>query len=267
VLGSGRIAAVARSLLNNLSDWALGPIFIAVSVAIALVLLWLVRRFLAGWREAMSGEQVVGVTQMVMTMFALVLAFVIFNLYTAFQNTAENVSAEANSLGALVRDAQAFPLAERRRIDRAVAMYVEAVRKREFAMLRKGREDPEARARLGLLISAVQAYSPVTQSQQAFYRSAADQLSVISGERQKRVEAAESSIPGPLLALIVISALVLLGTSVLIKTHSAAVDIALVVSVAVIIGVGLFTAAILEYPFSGSIAVSSGPFVHAVPGA
>jgi hypothetical protein len=248
--------------LNHVSDWALGPFFIAASVAIALVGLWLVRRFLPGWRKAESGEQVVGVAQMVMTMFALVLAFVIINLYSAFQGAAENVSAEANSLGTVVKDAQVFPSRDRRRIDRAVAAYVEIVRKREFASLRKGHEDPRARGRLALVFSAAEQYSPTNESQRAFYRSAVDQLNAVSVERQKRVEAAESSIPGPLLALMVISGLVLLGTSLLIRTHRADVDVALVVSVAVIIGVGLFTALILQYPFSGSIAVGSGPFGH-----
>jgi hypothetical protein len=257
---------MARSLLNHLSDWAIGPLFIAVSVAIALVGWWLMRRFLPGWREAKSAEQVVGVAQMVMTMFALVLAFVIINLYSGFESAVENVSAEANSLSTLVRDAQVFPAPARRRIDGAVAAYVEVVQKREFMLLRKGREDPEARRNLGLIFSAVQSYSPVAESQRAFYRSAADQLNAVAGERQKRVEAAETSIPGPLLALLVVSALMLLGASLLIKAHRPAVDIALVVSVAVIVGVGLFTALILEYPFSGSLAVSSGPFAHVEAG-
>ena len=257
---------MARSLLNHLSDWAIGPLFIAASVAIALVGWWLMRRFLPGWRQAHSAEQVVGVAQMVMTMFALVLAFVIIHLYSGFQSAGESVSAEANSLSTLVRDAQVFPSAERRRIDRAVAGYVEVVRKREFALLRKGREDPAARGRLALIFSAVQDYSPVTASQQAFYRSAAEQLNAVASERQKRVAAAETSIPGPLLALLAVSALVLLGTSLLIKAHRSAVDIALVVSVAVIVGIGLFTAVILEYPFSGSIAVGSGPFTHVAAG-
>jgi hypothetical protein len=251
-----------RSLLNHVSDWALGPFFLAVSVAIALGALWLIRRWLPGWREAQSGEQVVGVGQMVMTMFALVLAFVIINLYSGFQSAAEDVSAEANSLGTVVRDAQVFPPGARRRIDGAVAAYVKNVRTREFAFLRKGQEDPQARAQLALLFSAVERYSPVKESQRALYRSMVDQLNAVSGERQKRVEAAESSIPAPLLALIVVSALMLLGTSVLIKTHHRDVDVALVVSVAVIVGIGLFTALILQYPFSGSIAVGSGPFAH-----
>jgi hypothetical protein len=37
-------------------------------------------------------------------------------------------------------------------------------------------------------------------------------------------------------------------------------DVILSVSIAVSVGAALVTAAILEYPFSGSIAVSSAPF-------
>lgn len=257
---------MARSLLNHLSDWAIGSIFIALSVAIALLGWWLMRRFLPRWREPHSAEQVVGVAQMAMTMFALVLAFVIINLYNGFESAVESVSAEANSLSTLVRDAEVFPPAERARIDRAVAGYAEEVRKREFAQLREGRDDPEARSRLALIFSAVQAYSPVTEPQRAFYGSVANELNAVAGARQKRVEAAETSIPTPLLALIVVSGAVLLGTSLLIKAHRPGVDIALVVGVAVIVGVGLFTAFVLEYPFSGSIAVGSGPFAHVAAG-
>lgn len=257
---------MARSLLNHLSDWAIGPIFIVVSVAIALLGWWLMRRFLPAWRAAHSAEQVVGVAQMAMTMFALVLAFVVVNLYSGFESAVGSVSAEANSLSTLVRDAEVFPSAERGRIDRAVAAYADEVRNREFALLRKGREDPEARSRMSLIFSAVQGYSPVTEAQRAFYGSVADQLNAVAGARQKRVEAAETSIPAPLLALIVLSGAVLLGTSLLIKAHRPGVDIALVVGVAMIVGVGLFTALVLQYPFSGSIAVGSGPYAHVTAG-
>lgn len=253
---------MARDLLNHLSDWLIGSIFIGGSIGIAFAGWVLVSRFLGGWREPESGDKVVGVAAMVMTLFALVLAFVVVNLDSGYESAAANVSAEASSLGVIIRDAQAFPTPDRRRIDAAVARYAAEVRGREFATLRTGHEDPQARRLLTGLFDAAQSYSPVTEAQRAFYRSAIDRLNAVADDRQKRLEAAETSIPGPLLALVIISALVTLATTLLLKTHLGAVDIALVASVAVIVGAGLFTALILEYPFSGSIAVSSGPFVQ-----
>jgi hypothetical protein len=68
--------------------------------------------------------------------------------------------------------------------------------------------------------------------------------------------------------MILLAVLTLL-TSVLIRTHQLAIDLVLVVFVAIVVGGGFVTAAVLEYPFSGSIAVSSeayesGPLAHVV---
>lgn len=65
---------------------------------------------------------------------------------------------------------------------------------------------------------------------------------------------------------MIVSALVTLATTLLLKTHHTGLDLALVMSVTLIVGLGVFTAAILEYPFSGGIAVSSAPFAKAVVG-
>ncbi len=257
---------MGRDLLNHVSDWALGLLLIAGAIVVALAASMLVRRFLSGWRDAHSSQTIVGIAAMAMTLFALVLAFVVVNLYSGYVSAADHVSAEASSLRTLVRDVQAFPRAERARINQAVTAYVIEVRDREFPMLRMGHEDIEARRRLTTLYRTIQSYSPATESQSAFYQSATDQLETITTDRQQRVEAAETSIPGPLLALMIITGLVTLATTVLIKTHSNGVDLVLLASVAVIVGAGMFTAVILEYPFSGSIAVSSGPFEHATAG-
>jgi Protein of unknown function (DUF4239) len=257
---------VGRDLLNHLSDWVLGLLLIGSAIALALVGLMLVRRFLSAWRDVETSQTVVGVAAMAMTLFALVLAFVVVNLYTGYVSAADSVSAEAGSLRTLVRDAQVFPVAERMAIRRVVADYVTEVRKREFPMLRHGREDFHARRLLTDLFATVQSYSPATESQRTFYQSATDQLDSITDDRLKRIEAAESSIPGPLLALMIITALVTLATTLLLTTHHNGVDIAVVTSVAVIVAAGIFTALILEYPFSGSIAVSSAPFASTTAG-
>jgi len=155
---------MTRYLLNNVSDWVLASLFIAASIAVALGGWALVRRFLPGWQDAESAGTVVGITAMLMTVFALVLACVIVNLYSGYVSAEDNVSAEASSLRALVRTAGAFPAAQRWRVNRAVAEYVTEVRDREFALLRTGQPDP-ARLRLSALFAALQDYSPATEVQ------------------------------------------------------------------------------------------------------
>jgi hypothetical protein len=75
-----RATGMARDLLNHWPDSVLGVVFIGGSVILTLGGLALVRRFLPGWRVVDSVDHVIGVAAMVMTLFALILAFVLFNL-------------------------------------------------------------------------------------------------------------------------------------------------------------------------------------------
>jgi Ca2+/Na+ antiporter len=253
-------AAVTREVLNDLPDWAIGLIFVGGTLIVVLVGFVLVSRLLPAWRAERSAQVLGGIAAMVMTMFAVLLAFVIVNLYNSYNSAVNNVAAEATALTELVQDAQVFPPAVRRKIERAVAQYVVEIRRNEFRTLRAGHAAPRAQPLLGNVHEVVQSYSPVTTAQQTFYGAINEQLRTIVRERESRLDAAETSIPKPLLYLMILLAVLTLGITLLIVTHARAVDVAIIVTVAIVISSGLFTAEILQYPFSGTIAVNSEPF-------
>jgi Ca2+/Na+ antiporter len=252
--------AVTRVVLNDLPDWAIGLILVGGTLIVVLAGVVLVNRVLPAWRAERSAQVIAGVAAMVMTMFAVLLAFVIVNLYNSYTSAVDNVAAEATSLTELVQDAGAFPPMARRRIGRAVAQYVVEIRRDEFRMLRAGHSDPRAQRLLANISEAVQGYSPVTTAQQTFYTAVSEELHTLVSERESRLDAAETSIPKPLLYLIILLAVLTLAVTLLIETHNRAVDVAIVVTVAIVISSGLFTAEILQYPFSGTVAVNSEPF-------
>jgi cytochrome bd-type quinol oxidase subunit 2 len=253
-------AAVTRDPQNDLPDWAIGLIFVVGTLLLALSGFALVNRLLPAWRDERSNQVIGGVAAMVMTMFAVLVAFVIVNLYNSYNGAVDNVAAEATSLTELLEDTDSFPPAARSRVERAIAEYVEEVRTREFNTLHHGRADPRAQQLLANIHAAVQSFSPVTTAQQTFYSSANELLHMVVSERESRLDAAETAIPKPLLYLMILLAVLTLAMTVLIVTHLKGVDLAIVVTVAVVISSGLFTAEILQYPFSGTIAVSSDPF-------
>ncbi len=257
---------MTRQLLNDLPDWVLGLIMVAGTIIITLVALALVIRFLPAWRSERSNQVVAGIAAMVMTMFAVLLAFEIVNLYNSYDNATNNVAAEATSLTELVQDAHGFPADVQHRIRRAVADYVVEVRAREFGLLRVGRSDPRAQELIANMFAAVESYSPTTPAQQAFYGSATGQLHTIIDQRESRLDAAETAIPGPLLWLLILLAILTLAMSLFIEVHYRPLDVAIVVTLAIVISAGFLTAAILQYPFSGSIAVNSEPFNSGVLG-
>jgi Protein of unknown function (DUF4239) len=236
----------------------LAVVFVGGVVILAVGASVLVSRRLASWRSRSAAEVILGVSAMAMTLFALVLAFVVVNLYDDYTSASGDVTDEANALGAIVQNARAFPAPDRRSINRAVATYVREVRTREFETLADGEHDPVADARALAIVAAVQAYEPRTATQ-TNYGAAADQLNVFLGERDNRVAKAGTEIPVPLLGLLVFLAITTITVSLFIQTHRASVDMAIVVVVSVIVGSGLLTAMILQYPYSGAIAVKSDP--------
>ena len=186
---------MVRDLLNAVPEWALALAFIGAIVALALGAFRLVCHFLARWRDQGSVEGVLGLAAMVMTLFALVLAFVVVNLYSDYTSASSDVTDEANVLGAIVQDARAFPDADRLAVERAIARYTAEVRDHEFDTLAEGRSDPHANALVVGIVEALQAYAPQTETQKTFYGAATDQLNTFLAERENRVAKAETSIP------------------------------------------------------------------------
>jgi hypothetical protein len=247
-----------RALLNALPDWALILVFVTVALLVGFGALTLaLRTGLLAWRDEASSQVVASITAIALTFFALVLALVLVDLYANYKDASGNVTNEANSLIKVVQDADAFPPAREEAVRRAVQSYVKEIRDHEFPALRDGRKEERSPAELLRISVALRGYTPRTQTQISFYNSAVSQVNALVGERNNRVNSADSFVPGALKILLLVLAAVSLGTTVFLKTHHRGLDGALVLSVSVIVGLSLVTVLILEYPFSGSIAVSS----------
>jgi hypothetical protein len=254
---------MSRELLNGMPDWALSLMFVAIAIAVTLAMLFVVRRVAPRWRDEESSDKVVGVAAMVMTLFALVLAFVIVNLYNGYESASADVNGEANSLSEFSTDVHNFPAREQKELNFAIARYVKEVRGREFPLLRDGRPDPHAQTYLNTMIETLHHFPPKSPADTAFYQSAATDLDQLATVRNERIDAAEASIPPPLLGLLIFLALLTLLTTVLVRTRDFSLDLVLCLCMAAVVGAGMVTASILEYPYSGTIAVSSSPFERA----
>ena len=86
--------------------------------------------------------------------------------------------------------ADSRPVAQAR-LDRAIGRYVAEVH-REFRALRNGHPDPRAEGELADIFHALESYTPRTFTQEQFYVSATEQVHTIVGERESRIDAAET---------------------------------------------------------------------------
>lgn len=242
-------------------DWALFVLIVGCVVIGALIGLFLTRKYLAHWRTTVDGPVVAAVAAMVMTLFALVLAFAILTLYDQFNAATESVAAEATDLSQIVHDSNSFPPATQQAIKNAIKAYTLEVRDTEFARMHDGKEDPKAEELFEDIFTAFQHYNPQSRSQVGFYNSAVTQLNDAVTQRRARLERVDTALPIAFSALLFLSALVSIMTTFFLSTENRRLEVVLVACVAVIVGAGMLTVLLLQYPFSGSVAVSSHPFV------
>jgi hypothetical protein len=243
-------------------EWALFIVFAGGAAVFAVAGLAAVHRWLGSWRTEPSSGTVTGVAQMVMTLFALVLAFAVVSLDGSYTGANDNVRSEANSLSGIVGDMRVFPEADQRAVAAAAGAYIHEVRVQEFPAMRDGNLDQRGQDLLDRLFTTVETITPTTHVQRGFYASAIASLNELATQRRDRLAASDSALPVAFWVLILLTAFASLAMTILIKAHSFALEVAMVTAVAVVIGVGLLTTLLLEYPFSGSIAVSSSPFVE-----
>jgi hypothetical protein len=264
--GATLVASISRTLLNSMADWQLFFGCVGLVLIASLVGLFVTRRYLDSLRTDGDAGVVAGVTAIAMTLFAFVLAFGVVSLYDQFNNAEDSVSGEASDMAQIARDSMAFPAATRGQIDGAVKNYVLEVRRREFHLMRFGREDGRAEVLFDRIFTALQGYEPKTQSQVSFYGSAVDELNDAVIHRRERHAEMNAALPIAFSTLIILTAIVSIVTTFFVTTKSRALEFLLVGSVAIIVGAGLLTVLLLQYPFSGSVAISSQPYVEGILG-
>jgi hypothetical protein len=257
---SAHSRGIGRIILNTLPEWLLFIVFAGGTAVVCVAALLIVRRYLEAWRSIEWSQVVVGVSAMVMTLFALILALAVVTLEGSFGDARDSVQNEANSLTELIEDMRVFPPSARRRVNAAVRAYANEVRGKEFDVMHEGETDPVAALELHRLITAVQSVQPATLVQRSFYDSAAMAVSRILDERHERLAAATGSLPSAYWILIFLTGATGLATTLLLRAHTLAVEVVMVTAVALVVGAGILTTLLLDYPFSGSIAVSSTPF-------
>ena len=251
-----------RWLLNNLATWELGLLIVGAFVLVALVGLWLTWRWLPTLGDGESNDVAGVILGVLAAVYGIVLAFVIVALYEEYRTANNDVRTEATALSKVYRDSQAFGPAGRIAVKTAVGTYIKSVVTDEWPKLKHGQESKESWTALAGIYKAVGSYEPKTVDQKTFYTEAVGRVDELAGARRQRLNDAEESLPTTFDVLLVGGAFLLLGVTFVFGTRNRRLHLVLTVSVAVLLGFNLLLALALDYPFSGSVAVSTHPFTQ-----
>ncbi|MFG2879563.1 DUF4239 domain-containing protein [Streptomyces sp. NPDC048337] len=251
-------------LLNHLSTFVMAVLLVGGLTAIAVAGSLAARRRYPHLARGDHNEMVGVALGMFGAIYGIILAFVVVTLWTQLENTQTIVATEATDLALVVRSADAFPEADRTRVQEAVGAYTRAVVEVQWPLMREGQPSydatgPQTRA----LYQALQAYEPHGVRAETFYAEAVTRLNDVAAQRRARVTMAEASLPILLQVLVYGGALVIVPLTFLFGLRSLKMQLLFVSAVAGLIGFSLLLVMAMDRPFAGDLSVSPEPYKEA----
>jgi len=232
------------------------------ATALAIGALWLFRRWVPPEALRASGPEVGNYLQTLGSIYAVLLAFVVYVVWGQFNDARAIVEREANELMDLHRIADGFPDQQRHGLHQALRHYIDAVIDEEWTAMARG--DEETSSRIGKILDGAWAilhtFAPHNECHSALFTEALTRFNDLSDLRTARLTAARSRIPLAMNFLIYFGAVVVVGSLFLLPVDRFAIHAVLTGALAGAVAHILYLIWDLDHAFAGDWRISRAAF-------
>ena len=235
---------------------------ISVSIAVSIGLLYLLHRL---WRpSSRSGHNdVIGTNVGVIgTTYAVLIAFMLSNVWTDFRAAENNAEQESNCLVNLFRIANTLPEPQRSRMQQMARGYASDAVNVEWKEM--GNDKDMSRGITQPFWDALNQIQPHTAAEQVGLEQAFGELREMTEHRRIRALQSRSHLPPLLWAVLIVGALVTIVSSCLFGIENFKLHMVQVSFLAFLLALVLVAIADIDSPFKGPIQVSPDGFSYAV---
>ena len=239
--------------LESLPAIVAGPIvvvaFVIASLVIALVVDKISPRELRIEHNDLAGFilAVIGV------IYAVLLAFVTIGVWERFEVAESRSYEEASALTAVYRDAGSFE--QSRELRAAIRAYVEELVADEWPRMQRGEESPQVDRQMEHIDGMVRGLTVTSQSRQDVHDQMLAELNVALGDRDARLSEDATGISGIMWFVLVFGAFITIGFTSLFGFRRDVMQYVMIGTLALLIGLVLFLAIALNYPYRGAVTV------------
>ncbi len=197
-------------------------------------------------------------------MYAVLLGFVVINVWDDFSKSQELCEDEANRIVNVYRDVSMLPGAEKREIHDKLRRYSEAIVKEEWEGLAEGRESKNVQKVLNEIWDALHSAHPASDREKIFYLSATSRLSDAESLRAKRILSSRRTLH-PLLYLALIAGGILSTAFIYFFAHERMfAQILIIGSLSFLVSLFLFLIITIDNPFAGDFSVRPDAMENAI---
>jgi hypothetical protein len=255
----------SKLLLRRLRTvWAITPP-IVITVALSLLGLWLVRRYAPQDVLRASNDVVGNYLQTLGTVYAVLLAFVVYVVWGEFNDARLHVEREAQELVDLYRTAKGFPEAARLHLQDHLRRYCDQVITLEWRAMAKN--DEAAIERIGEILDeaweGLKSFEPERHCHGSLFDEALSSFNELCDLRITRLTSARLRIPFAMRLLLYFGAIIVIGSMWLFYLESFAVHAILTGAMAGALSHVLYLVKDLDDCFDGDWRVSRQPFRRA----
>jgi hypothetical protein len=193
--------------------------------------------------------------------YAVLLAFAVVIVWQSFDKSDLNVEKEAAFLSNIYRDAECFPRDFKENARALTDAYRKGVVNEEWQAMAKGQASPRVEEILRKLWQLYGNYSLKTETERVFFEESVRSLNNLSELRTVRLMDSRSGIHPLLWFVLITGGITTVTFTFFFGSENLRAQLAMSVLLAVLISLILFTILLLDFPFTGDVSISSGPFI------
>jgi hypothetical protein len=250
-------------VLNETSLWLMVPGVLLALVAYSVGLMLICRKKWGPEKLKVNNEVAGFKFAVIGVLYAVMLAFIVVVVWQDYSETGKAVRNEAEAVGDLNALSFALPETEGNEIRTLVADYAVQVRQSEWQTMTHGlpsRTTANALAHLTHAIFALQA----TEVRDPILQQSLHLLASIQDNRNERLDSANGSVPPIVWIVLIGGAMIILGYPAFFGTSSIAAQTLMTAALAALVALALLPAILLDFPFTGSVTLSSSAFAEAL---
>ncbi len=198
------------------------------------------------------------------TTYAVILGFMLYAVWTEFDNATQNVELEANGLVNVYRLAEGLPQATRDEVQSLARSYASTAIEKDWPAMERGELPRDTGEMSWKLSRALIATAGESRSQNLAQDHAITEVDAVSNYRRTRLLESTTSLPAVLWSVLVVGGILTIVSSCMFGSQNRFLHGVQVVFFSLLVALVLLAIADINMPFRGSVHVGNDAFVRAL---
>ncbi|MGA2368333.1 MAG: DUF4239 domain-containing protein [Dehalococcoidia bacterium] len=247
-------------VLIYVPTWIIGTVMVAIAIGISVGGVLLVRHFVKV-NTLKSHHDIAGpIFATIGVVYAVMLSYVLIIVWQNFDKTNNDVAQEANLYADIYRDSNGLSEPFRSEFIAANSKYIDAVINDEWKLMALGQRSLEVQKYSDEVWKLAGSFEPKSEGEKIFFSEMLYRMNDAGELRRQRLLDAQTGIHPMLWFILLFGGIITVIFAFFFGSENLVAQLIMTTLLAVLIVLILFTILIMDFPFSGDMAVSPYAF-------